>query len=79
MNEPTTIWYLIDGEQHISGKQAAELLEVNPITVYRAIQAGKLDARKLGGTWYISKADFEAYTAPPPWPVQAEHEQRGEA
>jgi len=55
------------------------LLEVNPITVYRAIQAGKLDARKLGGTWYISKADFEAYTAPPPWPVQAEHEQRGEA
>jgi len=39
--------------------EAAELLGVSRLTVYRWIKAGKLDAGKYGGTWRIFDAEIQ--------------------
>lgn len=45
----------------ITAEEAAEILRVNPHTVYRALRAGKLPGGKVGNQWRISRADLEAH------------------
>ena len=79
MEKETTLWYMIDGEQYITVYQVAALRQCAPITIYRAIWGGKLAARKIGGTYYVAKADFEAYVKAPAWPVKQSEPQAIEA
>ena len=39
----------------------AELLEVNIMTIYRYIKAGRLKAYKLGREFRIEKKDFQSF------------------
>lgn len=39
----------------------AELLEVNIMTIYRYIKAGRLQAYKLGREFRIEKSEFEKF------------------
>lgn len=39
----------------------AELLEVNIMTIYRYIKAGRLKAYKLGREFRIDKSEFDAF------------------
>jgi excisionase family DNA binding protein len=39
----------------------AELLEVNIMTIYRYIKAGRLKAYKLGREFRIEKSEFDAF------------------
>ncbi len=43
--------------------EAAEVLGVHYMTVYRYVRLGLLSATKVGGTWRISRADFDAFRA----------------
>ena len=43
--------------------EAAELLGVHYMTVYRYVRLGLLPATKVGGTWQVTHADVEAYRA----------------
>jgi excisionase family DNA binding protein len=43
----------------LSLQQAADLLGVHYMTVYRRVRLGILPARKVGGTWTIDRADLE--------------------
>ena len=43
--------------------EAAEVLGVHYMTVYRYVRLGLLSAAKVGGTWRISRADFDAFQA----------------
>lgn len=45
----------------LSPEEVAELLKVNPQTVYRALRAGKLPGAKVGRQWRVNKADLEKY------------------
>jgi excisionase family DNA binding protein len=47
-------------------REVAELLRVHPITIYRAIAAGRLRAMRIGtrrGTFRITREAFDAYRA----------------
>lgn len=39
----------------------AEILEVNIMTIYRYIKAGRLKAYKLGREFRIEKSEFDAF------------------
>lgn len=39
----------------------AELLEVNIMTIYRYIKAGRLKAYKIGREFRIEKSEFDAF------------------
>lgn len=53
--------------------EAAERLNVAPLTVYRAIKAGKIPAVRVGKLLRIRPADLEAYiTAGKITPAQAD-------
>lgn len=39
----------------------AEVLEVNIMTIYRYIKAGRLKAHKIGRDFRIGKAEFQAF------------------
>jgi excisionase family DNA binding protein len=41
--------------------EAAELLGVHYMTVYRYVRLGLLPATKVGGTWQVAPADVESY------------------
>ena len=43
----------------LSLHEAADLLGVHYMTVYRRVRLGILPARKVGGTWLIDRADLE--------------------
>jgi len=45
--------------------EAADLLGVHYMTIYRRVRLGILPARKVGGTWLIDPADLERATTPP--------------
>ena len=47
---------------HLSLHQAADLLGVHYMTVYRRVRLGILPARKVDGTWLIDPADLEQTT-----------------
>lgn len=42
-------------------EELAEKLRVNPMTIYRYIAAGKLQAHKTGKEYRIPKAEFERF------------------
>jgi excisionase family DNA binding protein len=49
----------------LSLHEAADLLGVHYMTVYRRIRLGILPARKVAGTWWIDPADLERATTTP--------------
>ncbi len=46
-------------------QEAADLLGVHYMTVYRWVRTGKLPATKQGATWSVQRSDLDAMTAPP--------------
>jgi excisionase family DNA binding protein len=48
-----------DANRHLSLHEAADLLGVHYMTVYRRVRLGILPARKVGGTWMIDRSDLE--------------------
>ncbi len=54
-----------DGSGHLSLHEAAELLGVHYMTIYRRVRLGILPARKIGGTWLVDPADLERATTTP--------------
>ena len=54
-----------DAPGHLSLQQAADLLGVHYMTVYRRVRLGILPARKVGGTWMVDPADLDAATPAP--------------
>ena len=42
-------------------EELAELLEVNIMTIYRNIKAGRLNAYKIGRDFRIDKIEFERF------------------
>lgn len=66
----------------LSLQQAAELLGVHYMTVYRYVRLGRLPARKQGSVWRVDEADLAALRGlgpPPPIPTPAAWEHRLEA
>jgi len=56
-----------DASGHLSLHEAADLLGVHYMTIYRHVRLGILPARKIGGTWMVDPADLErARTRPDP-------------
>ena len=47
----------------LSMQEAAAVLEVHYMTVYRYVRLGMLPARKIGGTWHIAPADLKGLRA----------------
>jgi excisionase family DNA binding protein len=47
--------------EFLSIPEAAELLRVNPKTIYRAVWSEKLPAYKIGKAWRISEKDIEFF------------------
>jgi excisionase family DNA binding protein len=45
--------------------QAATVLAMHRAAVFRAVQAGRLPAVKVGGVWVLRRADVEAYRDTP--------------
>ena len=45
----------------LTPEEAAEMLRVNPQTVYRALRAGKMPGAKIGAQWRILKSDLDEY------------------
>lgn len=41
--------------------ELAEILEVNIMTIYRYIKAGKINAYKIGKEYRVAKEDFSAF------------------
>ena len=53
------------GHGRLSLHEAADLLGVHYMTVYRRVRLGILPARKVGGTWSVDPADLEQATTTP--------------
>ena len=54
-----------DPARHLSLHEAADLLGVHYMTIYRRVRLGILPARKIGGTWLVDRADLERAAATP--------------
>ena len=54
-----------DPARHLSLHEAADLLGVHYMTIYRRVRLGILPARKVGGTWLVDPADLERATTTP--------------
>ena len=54
-----------DPARHLSLHEAADLLGVHYMTIYRRVRLGILPARKIGGTWLVDPADLERATTTP--------------
>src|SRR3954452_17775302 len=54
-----------DDSGQVSLHEAADLLGVHYMTIYRRVRLGILPARKVDGTWSIDRADLERVTATP--------------
>ena len=54
----------------LSMQEAAEVLGVHYMTVYRYVRLGMLPARKIGGTWQIAAADLKRLRAVAPRPTR---------
>lgn len=48
-------------KQLYTQNEVAEILRVNPRTVYRYLLAGRLKGIKLGKAWRVSEEDLEAF------------------
>ena len=54
-----------DASRHLSLHEAADLLGVHYMTIYRRVRLGILPARKIGGTWMVDPADLARATTTP--------------
>jgi MerR family transcriptional regulator, light-induced transcriptional regulator len=54
-----------DASGHLSLHEAADLLGVHYMTIYRRVRLGILPARKIGGTWLVDPADLDRATTTP--------------
>ena len=54
-----------DDSGHLSLHEAADLLGVHYMTIYRRVRLGILPARKIGGTWMVDPADLVRATTTP--------------
>ena len=54
-----------DASGHLSLREAADLLGVHYMTIYRRIRLGILPARKVGATWLVDPADLEQAATTP--------------
>lgn len=45
----------------VTVKELAEFLKINPMTVKRALQSGKLKGFKIGNEWRIYREDIEEW------------------
>ena len=54
-----------DASGHLSLHEAADLLGVHYMTIYRRVRLGILPARKIGGTWMVDPADLVRATTTP--------------
>jgi excisionase family DNA binding protein len=54
-----------DPARHLSLHEAAGLLGVHYMTIYRRVRLGILPARKISGTWLVDPADLERATTTP--------------
>lgn len=50
-------------KEFYKAENLAELLEVNIMTIYRYIKAGKLKAYKIGKEYRIDKNEFQKFLA----------------
>lgn len=48
-------------EEFYTVEEVAKLLKVNPMTIYRCIKKGKLNAYKIGKIFRIDKKDFSKF------------------
>ena len=44
-------------------KEVAELLSVTTTTIHNYIKSGSLDARKIGGRWFISEETIKLFVS----------------
>lgn len=51
----------IPNEEFFTAKQLAEKLSVNVMTIYRYINAGKLNAYKFGKEFRIERSEFDIF------------------
>jgi excisionase family DNA binding protein len=47
----------------LTTQQAADRIRVEPDTIRKAIQRGKLQARKIGRDWLVEDTEVDAYKA----------------
>ena len=52
---------MIKEKEFYKAEDLAEVLEVNIMTIYRYIKAGKLQAYKIGKEFRIDKVEFEHF------------------
>lgn len=52
---------MIKDKDFYKAEDLAELLDVNIMTIYRYIKAGKLKAYKIGKEFRIEKAEFQSF------------------
>ena len=52
---------MIKDKEFYKAEELAELLEVNIMTIYRYIKAGRLKAYKLGREFRIEKKEFNTF------------------
>lgn len=52
---------MIKEKKFYKAEELAELLEVNIMTIYRYIKAGKLKAHKIGRDFRIGKSEFNRF------------------
>jgi putative molybdopterin biosynthesis protein len=50
-----------NSKEFYKADELAELLQVNIMTIYRYIKAGKLSAYKIGKEFRIKKSDFKSF------------------
>lgn len=52
-------------DQLLTVPQAAALLGMHRAAAFRAVQAGRLPAIRVGGVWVLRRTDVEVYRAAP--------------
>jgi excisionase family DNA binding protein len=45
----------------LSIRSVAELLDLHYMTAWKLVKSGDLPARKVGGTWRVTRRDLETY------------------
>ncbi|MFM7253858.1 MAG: B12-binding domain-containing protein [Ilumatobacteraceae bacterium] len=64
-------------DDDLSLQTVADLLGVHYMTAYRYVRHGMLPAVKLGGTWRVSRVDFDKFqSGTPPEPTDGESKRR---
>lgn len=52
---------VIEDEEYFSVKNIMEWLPVSATTIKKYLRSGKIKGRKIGRTWFVSRANFYNY------------------